>query len=148
MSTIRIAMVLGVFSVLAIGLSMGHISVLAQENMTSAENQTSVTNATGSANMTGGASISIVPNAATLGNKSYSPNPGEVKVGQSVTWTNDDTQIHTATSGMVGAEDSGQLFDTGVMTPGSTKSLTIAEAGEYDYYCTLHPQMLGKIVVS
>jgi plastocyanin len=125
MSTIKIAVVLNVFAVLAVGLSMGHAFVYAQ-----------------------GASVTIQPNSATLGDKAYVPNPAEVKVGESVTWTNDDSQIHTATSGAVGAEDSGSVFDSGILSPKATFDFTFDTAGEYDYYCTLHPQMFGKVVVS
>jgi plastocyanin len=125
MSTIKIAVVLSVFSVLAVGSSMGHTLVYAQ-----------------------GASVSIVPNASTLGDKAYSPNPAEIKAGETVTWTNDDSQIHTATSGTVGAEDSGTVFDSSILSPKATFDFKFDQAGEYDYYCTLHPQMVGKVVVS
>ncbi|MGH9954524.1 MAG: cupredoxin domain-containing protein [Nitrososphaeraceae archaeon] len=125
MSTIKIAVVLSVFAVLAVGLSTGHAFVYAQ-----------------------GVSVTIQPNSATLGDKAYVPNPAEVKVGESVTWTNDDSQIHTATSGAVGAEDSGSVFDSGILSPKATFDFTFDTAGEYDFYCTLHPQMFGKVVVS
>jgi plastocyanin len=125
MSTIKIAVVLSVFAVLAVGLSTGHAFVYAQ-----------------------GVGVTIQPNSATLGDKAYVPNPAEVKVGESVTWTNDDSQIHTATSGAVGAEDSGSVFDSGILSPKATFDFTFDTAGEYDYYCTLHPQMFGKVVVS
>lgn len=125
MSTIKIAVVLSVFSVLAVGSSMGHTLVYAQ-----------------------GASVSIVPNASTLGDKAYSPNPAEIKAGETVTWTNDDSQIHTATSGTVGTEDSGTVFDSSILSPKATFDFKFDQAGEYDYYCTLHPQMVGKVVVS
>ncbi len=125
MSTTRIAVVLTVFSVLVVGFSIGPAFVSAQ-----------------------GASIMIQPNSATLGDKAYVPNPAEVKVGESVTWTNDDSQIHTATSGTVGGEDSGSVFDSSILSPKATFDFTFDTAGEYDYYCTLHPQMFGKVVVS
>ena len=125
MFTTKIAVVLGVISVLAVGLSIGQVSVYAQ-----------------------GASVSIVPNASTMGDKAFSPNPAEVKAGESVTWTNDDSQIHTATSGAVGAEDSGKVFDSGILSPKATFDFKFDQAGEFAYYCTLHPQMVGKVVVS
>lgn len=125
MSTIKIAVVLSVFAVLAVGLSTGQAFVYAQ-----------------------GVSVTIQPNSATLGDKAYVPNPVEVKVGESATWTNDDSQIHTATSGAVGAEDSGSVFDSGILSPKATFDFTFDTAGEYDFYCTLHPQMFGKVVVS
>jgi plastocyanin len=125
MSTTKIAVVLTVFSVLVVSLSIGPAFVSAQ-----------------------GASITIQPNSATLGDKAYVPNPAEVKVGESVTWTNDDSQIHTATSGTVGGEDSGSVFDSGILSPKATFDFTFDTAGEYSFYCTLHPQMFGKVVVS
>jgi plastocyanin len=83
-----------------------------------------------------------------MGDKAYSPNPAEVKAGESVTWTNDDSQIHTATSGAVGAEDSGKVFDSSILSPKATFDFKFDQPGEVDYYCTLHPQMVGKVVVS
>jgi len=125
MSTIRIAVVLGVFSVLAGALSMGHAFVYAQ-----------------------GVSVSIVPNASTMGDKAFSPNPVEVNAGQNVTWTNDDSQIHTVSSGTVGAEDAGTVFESPILAPKATFEFQFDQAAEYDYFCTLHPQMVGKVVVS
>lgn len=93
-------------------------------------------------------SASIVPNAATMGDKAYSPNPIEVKVGGGVTWSNDDSQIHTATSGSVGSADSGSVFDSGILSPGATFDFVFDKAGTYDYYCTLHPQMVGTVNVT
>lgn len=69
-----------------------------------------------------------------MGDKAYSPNPVEVKVGGGVTWSNDDTQIHTATSGISpinGTADTGPdgVFDSGVMTPGATFDFVFDTAG-------------------
>ena len=125
MPTIRIAALLSVLFLLSVGLSTGPSFVYAQ-----------------------GANVEIQPNSATLGDKAYVPNPAEVKVGESVTWTNGDSQIHTVTSGTVGSADSGSVFDSSILSPKATFDHTFETAGEYDYYCTLHPQMFGKITVS
>lgn len=45
---------------------------------------------TAAATNKGTVKVSIVPGAATLGNKAYSPNPINVKVGDTVAWTNND----------------------------------------------------------
>ena len=50
-----------------------------------------------SSNMT---QVSIVKGAATLNNKAFSPNPLKVKVGSTVTWINNDNNIHSVTSGI------------------------------------------------
>lgn len=82
--------------------------------------------------------VRIVDNA---GNNSYSPNPIEAKVGETVTWVNDDTAIHTATS-------TNGSFDSDILQRGQTFSYTFDKEGEYPYFCTLHPNMVGKLVVS
>jgi plastocyanin len=95
--------------------------------------------------------VSIVPGSSTLTDNAYSPNPVEVAVGQTVVWTNDDTAFHTVTSGTVGAPD--QKFDSGLQGPtalttkGKTFEHTFDAAGEYPYFCTLHPAMVGTVVV-
>ena len=58
--------------------------------------------------------VSIVPGGSTLADKAYSPNPVNVKVGQKVKWTNNDSVQHTITSGAPGSADSGKEFDSGL----------------------------------
>ena len=96
----------------------------------------------------------IVPGASTLTDTAYSPNPIQAKVGQTVVWTNDDSVFHTVTSGTVGAADVGKAFDSGLAGPtaltakGKTFEYKFDAAGEFPYHCTLHPAMVGKVVVS
>jgi plastocyanin len=44
-------------------------------------------------------SVSIVPGSSSLTDTAFSPNPVQVSVGSTVTWTNDDSQPHTVVSG-------------------------------------------------
>jgi plastocyanin len=74
------------------------------------------------------------------------PNPIQVGVGDTVTWTNDDAQPHTATSGQNATPDG--TFDSGIMAPQATFEHTFTEAGEYPYFCLLHPNMVGTVSVS
>ena len=96
----------------------------------------------------------IVPGASTLTDTAYSPNPIQAKVGQEVKWTNDDSAMHTVTSGTIGTADAGKLFDSGLQGPsaltakGKTFEHKFDTAGEFPYHCTLHPAMVGKVVVS
>ncbi len=83
----------------------------------------------------------VVRIIANAGSNSFSPNPVEVKVGETVTWINDDSVIHTATS-------TDGTFDSGIMRNGQSFSYTFDTAGEYPYYCTLHPNMVGTVVVT
>lgn len=71
----------------------------------------------------------------------YDPGVLEVKVGDTVTWTNDDNTVHTATS----VDGS---FDSGFIQPGGTWSYTFTEAGEFNYFCTPHPWMRARVVVA
>jgi plastocyanin len=64
----------------------------------------------------------------------------EVAVGTTITWTNRDQVVHTATA------DDGS-WDSGAIQPGATWSRTFDRAGTYPYHCTPHPFMRGLIVV-
>jgi plastocyanin len=75
------------------------------------------------------------------GNNSYSPNPSEVKVGEVVTWVNEDSAIHTATS-------TDGTFDSDILRRGQTYNYTFDSVGEYSYFCTLHPDMVGRVIVT
>lgn len=116
-------------------------------------------NATGASQSPGGNSttvnVSIVPNAQNLGARAYSPNPANVTVGQTVVWTNDDTILHTVTSGNgSGDPKMGKEFDSGLTgsnvlkTKGSTFSHTFTTPGTYPYFCEVHPTMVGKVIVT
>jgi plastocyanin len=121
-------------------------------NMTSG-NATSMTGNMTSGNATstsGGSSVSIAPGSSSPSNgKFFVPDTLNVSTGVTVTWTNDDTTLHTVTSGSPeGGGASGSEFDSSYLAAGKTFQHTFASAGTFDYYCTLHPFMTGKVVVS
>jgi plastocyanin len=70
----------------------------------------------------------------------YAPNPAVVSVGGSVTWTNNDTKTHTAT-----ANDN--AWNSGPIAPGGQFSRTFPSAGTFQYFCTIHPGMVGTVTV-
>jgi len=70
----------------------------------------------------------------------FAPATLTITAGDTVTWTNEDAVVHTATS-VDGAFDSGDLAE------GASYSLTFTTPGTYDYLCTPHPSMTGRIVV-
>ncbi len=80
------------------------------------------------------------PGAVTIADFSFGPATVTVDVGDSVTWTNQDEVVHTATS-------SGGGFDTGDIEPGSSGSATLDQAGSFSYICKPHPFMKGTVVV-
>jgi plastocyanin len=78
----------------------------------------------------------------------YQPNTTQVKVGDTVSWTNDDDTLHTVTSGSGTDENAGASFDSGMMGAGKIFEHTFTTAGEYPYFCVVHPDMIGKVIVS
>ena len=71
----------------------------------------------------------------------YGPEAIEVEAGTKVSFTNEDTAKHTATSKPQGA------FDSGDISKGQTKPVTFDKAGTFDYFCVYHPTMAGKVTV-
>ena len=79
--------------------------------------------------------------AIEISDFAFAPATLTVAVGETVTWSNADPVVHTVTA-TLGAFDSGDL-DTG-----ESYSVTFTEPGTYDYLCTPHPEMTGRIVVA
>ncbi|CAE6497181.1 cupredoxin domain-containing protein [Candidatus Nitrosotenuis uzonensis] len=80
-------------------------------------------------------------------NECYKPAEVTIGVGGTVTWTNDDTAAHTVTSGSINAGGPDGVFDSSIFMAGKTFEHTFDEAGEYDYFCIVHPWMTGKVIV-
>jgi plastocyanin len=78
--------------------------------------------------------------AVTIDNFTFSPTPITVAAGATVTWTNDDDIPHT-----VRAVDGS--FRSKPMDSADSYSFTFTRPGVYSYFCSIHPKMLGKIVV-
>jgi plastocyanin len=94
--------------------------------------------------------VSILPDVPA--DKSFSPNVINIKIGDTVTWTNYDVIPHTVTAG-TGPSDpnKGKEFDSGLSTPvmpGKTFSHRFTRAGEFPYFCQLHPAMGGTVTVT
>ncbi len=79
----------------------------------------------------------------------YFPLNLTVEVGTTVTWTNQDSVVHTVTSGTSDgtAGDADGIFDSGLMAEDDTFSFTFTEAGTFPYFCTPHPWMQGTVTV-
>lgn len=69
----------------------------------------------------------------------YQPIRIQVQEGTEVTWTNDDSVVHTVTDV--------DKFDSNLINAGESWSYTFTEEGTYNYYCTLHPWMKGTVEV-
>ena len=79
--------------------------------------------------------------AVRIADFDYEPAALDVTPGTVVKWTNGDSAPHTAT-----AED--DSFDTGRLNKGESGEITFDTPGSYEYTCTFHPYMEGRIVVS
>ena len=97
-----------------------------------------------------GTPLTILEGSSIQGSPSYDPAALTVKKGDKITVTNKDTLPHTVTSG-TGPTDpnSAKQFDTSILEAGATADIetTNINPGEYPFYCTVHPYMLGKLVV-
>jgi len=99
----------------------------------------------------GGNSVTISPGSSVPSNgKFFVPDTLTVSKGTTVTWTNGDTTLHTVTSGSPesGNSGTGTEFDSSYLAAGKTFQHQFSISGTFDYYCTLHPYMKGKVVVS
>ena len=79
-------------------------------------------------------------------NSCYSPADITINVGDTVEWPNVDTAAHTVTSGSP-SEGPTQIFDSSLLMADATYAFTFEEAGEYDYFCMVHPWMVGSVSV-
>ncbi len=76
----------------------------------------------------------------------FSPANVTVAKGGKVTWTNNDTSVHTVTSTSIPSGASS--FDSGDLTHGQTFSETFTVDGTYHYYCKYHAWMTGIVIVT
>ena len=82
-------------------------------------------------------------------NVCWDPPVVNVNIGDTVTWSNDDTAAHTVTSGTAGDSESvGAIFDSSLFMVDAVWSWTFDEAGTFDYFCMVHPWMAGQVIVS
>lgn len=76
----------------------------------------------------------------TIANYKFTPGTLTIHVGDTVTWTNEDSVQHSATA-------SNGSFNTGLLSKGASASHTFTQAGTFPYVCEIHPFMHGTIVV-
>ncbi len=77
---------------------------------------------------------------AKIDNFSFGPAAITVSVGTTVTWINRDDIPHTVVS-------TDKVFKSKVLDTDEKFSYTFTKAGEYPYFCSIHPKMTGKVVV-
>jgi plastocyanin len=80
-------------------------------------------------------------------NACYTPESVTINVGDTVEWDNVDTAAHTVTGGSPADGPSG-VFDSSLVMGKAKYSHTFDKAGSYDYFCMVHPWMIGKVMVN
>ena len=78
--------------------------------------------------------------SVSISNFSFQPAELKVKAGQEITFTNNESVIHTIT-----ADD--KSFDSGNVKRGGSFKHTFDKTGTFSYHCSLHSTMKGKIIV-
>ncbi len=104
---------------------------------------TVATTTTSNGGSTTTASPPTAPGQVAIVDYDFSPNSITVNVGDTVTWTNQDTSDHW----VVSAPTSPASFDLGRQVNGATVQHTFTAAGSYPYFCNLHNYMKGTVVV-
>ena len=84
--------------------------------------------------------VAASPATIKIDNFAFAPGTLTVTVGTTVTWKNDDDSPHR-----IG--DKNGTFKSAALDTDDTFSHTFAAPGDYPYICTIHPYMVGKIVV-
>jgi plastocyanin len=80
------------------------------------------------------------PTVVEIRNMKFNPVTLTIAAGTKVIWVNEDNSPHTVT-------DKGKVFRSAALDTKDSFSYTFEAPGEFTYYCTIHPMMVGKIVV-
>ena len=84
--------------------------------------------------------VALASDTIVLKDSEFRPNHATVPVGTTVTWQNDDQYPHDVTF------DGGP--ESGMLDGGAAYERTFDAAGQFDYECTIHPGMVGRVTVT
>ncbi len=80
------------------------------------------------------------PGVVKVVDYTFSPPEMKIAVGQTVTWNFADEAGHDVVS-------TDRTFQSEVLSSGGKYSFTFTRAGTFDYFCSIHPYMKGKVIV-
>ena len=126
----------------ALLLSFGLLAGCGGSSATATTSGGAATTAAPGVTTSGGTATSAAGNAVQviMINRSYNPQQVTVKVGDTVTWVNQDSPQHDVVA------DNGE-FKSSLFDKGGTFSFTFTKAGTFPYHCSIHPGMVGTVVV-
>ena len=139
----KLALVIALLALLAGALAASACGGGSKEKATPTVAPKATTQATSPAGTPKATQAATTPEAkgvsVEIKNFAFEPKTVTIKVGQIVTWTNQDSAAHT----VVG--DGG--IDSGDLSKGKSYSKTFDTEGTFDYHCSIHPQMTGQVIV-
>jgi amicyanin len=86
------------------------------------------------------AAAAAQPPTVHIDNFTFTPAEITIAPGTAITWVNGDDIPHTVVA-------SNKAFRSKVMDTEQQFSFTFTEPGMYEYFCSLHPHMKGKVIV-
>ena len=86
------------------------------------------------------ATTAVTPTVIVIKDFAFSPSASTIAPGTTVTWVNEDESPDTIA-------DNGKAFRSAALDTNDRFSNIFAQSGEFTYHCTMHPMMVGKIVV-
>lgn len=89
-----------------------------------------------------GLAADVVGAVVTIDNFAFGPGTITVKRGTKVTWLNKDDEPHTVVN-----DGDPRAFKSGALDTDDSFAFTFDKAGTYRYFCSIHPQMQGTVVV-
>ncbi len=91
----------------------------------------------------------VIPEGAGIqqeGQIYYEPKALQISIGTTIIWINEDSAMHTITSGN-SQEGPNGVFDSDLIAGGDSFEFTFTSSGKEDYYCIVHPWMVGSVEV-
>jgi len=83
----------------------------------------------------------MASNEVTIDNFSFTPQTLTIPAGSTVKWTNKDDVPHTV------VETNSHKFKSKALDTDETFSYTFTDPGTYEYFCSVHPKMVAKVIV-
>ena len=118
-----------------------------EEETMMAEEETMMAESIGPQTLTVDIPVGTASPGCEASNECYLPADITINVGDTVEWINVDTAAHTVTAGSPADGPSG-VFDSSLVMASAAYSFTFEEVGNYDYFCMVHPWMVGSVTVN
>lgn len=137
-------------SMIFVLLAVSFVGARPSETFAQGTNATNASNATSTSGGDGQTTV-VMPlgSSSSTDGQGYQPDQITASPSAAVIWDNQDNALHTATSGNPDTATPDGKFDTGLIGANQqSKPVTMpTEPGDYVYFCTLHPFLVGTVTV-